>query len=155
MLSYQDMELVPLYTGDAPASQSDGLRLANATGDFAVFTPGGRKVQILMAGAVVTVDCGGDDAKAEAKFDLRPAAGSDTDRGDGDVGHLKFADTAGGKVIYDDSAVNQVIEPGAEVVFEITQIAAGANAAGQARPFLLVRPVPEEPVNLDNMVKTE
>ncbi|MFW5874793.1 MAG: hypothetical protein ACOCUC_01020 [bacterium] len=155
MLSYQDIQLDALYLEDGPDTDADGIDCDQGAKDVAIFNPGGQKVQVLMAGVVVTEDCGGDTTKPIFKFDKRPTAGSDTDRGDGDVGELDLGSTEAGKVMYDRSKEGVVIEPGEEVVFELTQRADGDNSSGHVRPFLLVRPVPEEPVNLDNMVESE
>lgn len=155
MLSYQDIQLDALYLVDGPDTEATGIDCDQSAKDVAVFSPGGQKVQVLMAGAVVTETCGGDDSKPVFKFDKRPTAGSDDDRGDGDVGELNLETTEAGKVMYDRSKEGTVILPGQEVVLELTQRADGSGAAGHVRPFLLVRPVPEEPVNLDNMVESE
>jgi hypothetical protein len=154
MLNYQVMELVPLYLDDGPETEALGVDCDQAVGDFAVFSPGGQKMEVLMAGVTVTEVCAGTDSTPVFKFDKRPTAGSDTDRGDGDIGEITLGTTAAGKVMYDRSGAGEIIEPGEEVVFEMTTRAETA-ASGHVRPFLLVRPISEEPVNLDNMVESD
>lgn len=130
-----------------------GLDMDQATGDKGYFIIPFR-CQIVLAGAVVTETCAGGDTTPIVKFDKRPTAGSDTDRGDGDVATLALSTTAAGKVMYDLDAVGDVLEPGNEVVVELTQAAAGASLAGHIRPFLLVEYLPETLANLDDMVET-
>jgi hypothetical protein len=155
MLSNYDVQLDPLYLDDYADTEALGVDCDQAAADFAVFNPGLQKVEVIRAGAVVTETCAGETTTPIFKFDKRPTAGSDTDRGDGDIGYLDLDTTAAGKVIYDESGQGEIIEPGEEVVFEMTQRADGTGAAGHVRPFLLVRPVPEEPGNISSMVETD
>lgn len=154
MLSYYDIQLDALYLDDGPDTEALGVDCDQVVADFVVFNPGLQKVEVLRAGAVVTEACAGATSTPIFKFDKRPTAGSDTGRGDGDVGTLTLGTTAAGKVMYTRPPDRVALEPGEEVVFEMTQRADGAGAAGHVRPFLLVRPVPEEPGNLSSMVES-
>ena len=153
MLSYQTMELIPLYINEDPATadSKEGIRLAQTAADDVVFVVP-TKCELLMVAALVTVTCAGGDATPEFKFSIRPTGGSDTDRVDAGAGHLKLGTTAAGKVMYSREKEGTILEPGQEVVCHHIA-AAGTGAAGQARPFMLVRPLSEEPVNMDAMVE--
>jgi hypothetical protein len=113
------------------------------------------RCQVILAGAVVTETCGGETTTPVVDFDKRPTAGSDTDRGAADIGHLILSTTAAGKIMYDEAARGTVLEPGEEVVFELAVAATGTGGeAGHVRPFLLVQQVPEVLGNLSDMVET-
>lgn len=154
MLSNQIMELPAHYLDDGPDTEATGIDADQATGDFAFFFGGGVAMEVLAAGVVVTEDFGGDTSEGEFKFDKRPTAGSDSDRGDGDIGAINCAGATAGQVIYDKSAEGTELVPGNEVMFEMTQRSEGTSSAGHVRPFLLVKYKPELPVNLDNMEAT-
>src|SRR6056297_3348309 len=154
MLSNQIMELPALYLDDGPDTEANGIDADQSVGDFAFFFAAGVALEVLAAGVLVTEDFGGDTSEGEFKFDKRPTAGSDTDRGDGDIGTINCAGAKAGQVIYDESAVGQELVPGNEVMFEMTQRSDGNNSAGHVRPFMLVRYKPELPDNLGNMEKT-
>lgn len=109
------------------------------------------KCEIIEVGAVVTETCAGSSATPEMSFDLRPTAGSDTNRSE--IGLLKFGTLAAGKVMYDKAPRGTILYPGQEIVAEVKTQAAG-SAAGHARPYVLVKPLDETKVNLGNMVET-
>jgi len=83
------------------------------------------------------------------KFDKRPTYASDTGRGDGDVEvvNLKTSMVAG-DVAFSDASANVALEPGEQVVVEVTDASAAVTLA---RAWLLVREVPETPANMTNM----
>ncbi len=92
------------------------------------------------------------------KFDRRPTAGSDTSRGDGDVGTLTIGATrAQGYAVYeatdykDDGTGSWVasLDEGDQVVVEVTT---ASSANGQGIPWLLVEVNPEQPANNSMMV---
>jgi len=139
-----------LYSGYADAQ---GIDMDGATGDKAFFQIPFR-CQVVLAGVVVTEVCAGSSTTPVVKFDLRPTAGSDTDRGDGDIANLVLSTTAAGKVMYDEDAVGDVLEPGEEVVVELATAAVGGSPTGHVRPFLLVEYLPETLANLSDMVET-
>ena len=95
---------------------------------------------------------------AVVKFDRRPTAGSDTDRGDGDVGTITIPTTAAaGKAYYEktdfvDAATGdwvQDLDEGEQVVVQVTT---AATSAGAGIPWLLVELNPEMPANNTAMV---
>jgi len=115
------------------------------------------KCEVFLAGAVVTEVCCGADTTPIVDFDLRPTAGSDSDRGAADIGHLILGTSAAGAVMYDEAAKGTVLEPGMEVVFELKTAAADAGGGlqtGHVLPFLLVKVIPEVIGNLADMVET-
>ena len=89
-------------------------------------------------------------ATGQVKLDKRPTAGSDTGRGDGDVSiiNLTTAHTQG-KVVYQN--VNVTVNPGQEVVVEVTDI---TGAGDTADCVLWVEPVWSQPTNVAAMVLT-
>jgi hypothetical protein len=136
------------------ATDAQGLDLDQAPADLAYFIAPFR-CEVLLAGAVVTETCAGSTTTPVVKFDKRASAGNDSPtRGDGDIAELKFLTTANGKVIYDKVAVGTVLEPGQEVVVELTIRAVGGSPAGHCRPFLLVGYLPETSANLTNAIET-
>jgi hypothetical protein len=112
------------------------------------------KCEVFLAGAVVTETCAGGTSTPEVDFDLRPTAGSETDRGAADIAHLVLSTTAAGKVMYDRAAVGTVLTPGEEVMVELKVAAVGTSKAGHVKPFLLVKQIPEVLGNLADMVET-
>ena len=112
------------------------------------------KCQVVRAQLNITETCAGGDATPVTKFDLRPTLGSSSSRGDGDIANFVMGTTAQGKVLYDEAAIGTVLEPGDEVVVEVTTRAAGAGAAGHFRPDLLVQVIPETKANMADMVVT-
>jgi hypothetical protein len=83
------------------------------------------------------------------KFDKRPTHGSDTDRGDGDVAVLTIPNsTAGGIVLYKDG-LNVLINPGEQVVAEVTDATAASDTG---TVIIYVEPVWERPGNNTSML---
>lgn len=130
-----------------------GIDMDATPADMGVFVIPFR-CQVVLAGAVVTEVCAGSSTTPVVKFDKRPTAGSDTDRGDGDVASLALATTAAGKVMYDLVAIGDVLEPGEEIVVQLVTAATGGSPTGHIRPFLLVEYVPETLANLSDMTET-
>ena len=110
------------------------------------------RCQVVLAGLVVTEVCAGT-ATPVVDFDLRPTAGSDTDRGAADIAHFVMSTTAAGKVMYDEAAVGTELLPGEEVIIEIKTRPTG-SATGHFVPFLLVEYLPETKANLSDMTET-
>lgn len=129
-----------------------GVDMDQAAGDVGSFIVP-FKCEVFMAGGVVTEVCAGSSTTPVVKFDLRPTAGSDTARGDGDIANLVLSTTAAGKVMYDRAAVGTILEPGQEVMIELTTAAVG-SPTGHIKPFLLVKQLPEVFGNLSDLVET-
>lgn len=110
------------------------------------------KCEVFLAGLVVTETCAGTTTPV-VDFDKRPTAGSDTDRGAADIAHFVLSTTAAGKVMYDEVGKGTVLEPGQEVVVQLTT-AAATGPAGHVKPFLLVNYLPETFANMTDMVET-
>ncbi|MDD4339212.1 MAG: hypothetical protein PHV00_05980 [Syntrophales bacterium] len=110
------------------------------------------RCQVVLAGLIITETCAGS-TQGQVDFDLRPTAGSDSDRGAADIAHFLMGTTAAGKVLYDEVAVGTVLEPGEEVVCEI-KVQPVTGPAGHFRPFLLVEYLPETLANLSDMTET-
>lgn len=90
-------------------------------------------------------------AAGVVKFDKRPTAGSDTGRGDGDVAIINLATSHdGGEVVYKDG-LNVILNPGQEVVAEVTD---ATGASDTAEVIIYVEPVWENPDNISAMVET-
>lgn len=106
--------------------------------------------------AAIVVTEGIAPGTPEIKFDKRPTAGSDTARGDGDIGDINLG-VAGvsdvGDVAYDLVARGTTLEPGQEVVVQIVTAVAGGGT-GTVWPQLVVRATPETFANLSNMQET-
>ena len=154
MLSNQLVFLNPLYLDDSPDVEPLGIDCAQAGGDFAVFVIPD-KLELIRVQALVTENCAGATTTPIVKFDIRPVAGSDAGRGDGDGGTLKLATTTAGHVVYDDAKEGAILYPGQEVVVELAQAASGTGASGHFRPALVCKSVPELPVNMANMTRTD
>jgi hypothetical protein len=129
-----------------------GIDMDQVAGDMGTFIVPFR-CEVFLAGAVVTEVCAGSVTTPVVDFDLRPTAGSDTDRSEAAIAHLVLATTARGKTIYDRVAKGTVLEPGEEVVVELKVVAAG-TPTGHIKPFLLVKCLPEVPGNLAALVET-
>lgn len=86
------------------------------------------------------------------KLDKRPAAGSDTSRGDGDVAVMNYTAAGGvaGQVIYK-NGLDVEIKPGEEVVAQITD---ATPTSGSAHIILYVEPRWETPANESDMTAT-
>lgn len=145
-------QIIPLIGGGAAgAAQSLG-----AATDIHVFTIP-FKCRPLRVGFTLTTTISGGVAPI-VKFDRRPTAGSDTSRGDGDVGTLTFSATgAAGKAYYENTDYKadgtgewvETLDEGEQVVVQVST-ASAANGAGI--PWMLVEPVPERPANNSAMV---
>lgn len=82
------------------------------------------------------------------KFDKRPTFGSDSGRGDGDVGVLNLTTAhTQGKVVYKEVDVR--IVPGEEVVAQVTDV---TGASDTADVVIYVQPDWERPANVTAMV---
>jgi hypothetical protein len=138
------------YNGVIDYDDAAGVDLDQSPADVGHFIVP-MKCEIIEVGAVVTETCVGSSATPEMSFDLRPAAGSDTNRSE--IGLLKFLTAAQGKVVYDKAPKGTILYPGQEIVAEVKTQAVG-SAAGHARPYVLVKPLDETKANLANMVET-
>jgi hypothetical protein len=121
----------------------------NSTGDKWIFTIP-FKCEVTRVACVVE----GTSANATAaviKFDKRPTAGSDTGRGDGDVGVLSKTASVSqqGKMLYEDPTSRVTLDEGDQVVVEVTTADGAANAMC---PILYIREVPEVAGNNAAMV---
>lgn len=112
------------------------------------------KCEVVRAQVTVTEVCAGSSTTPVVDFDLRPTAGSDASRGAADLGHLVLSTTAAGKTMYDLVGAGELLEPGMEVVCQLTTAASGGSPTGHFYPVLIVKPVPEELANLTDMVET-
>lgn len=131
---------IPLTTGTATLDLT-------STGDKARWSPGFKKARI--RGIGIAINAAPGDAGV-VKFDKRPTFGSDTNRGDGDVEIINLATThAAGAIIY--TRCNVQVNPGQEVVMEVTDASANVNAA---KCSLLVEYDEEQPANISAMVET-
>lgn len=113
----------------------------NSTGDKMTFTPGA-PVNIIRWGVIADslIDVG---VGMTIKADFRPTAGSDTGRGDGDVGDITVtADIAQGKGAYTEEVATPAtpavpakfeVDPGEQVVFQVTD---AADTAGTGHIFV-------------------
>lgn len=128
---------------------AQGIELEQAAKDVGSFIIPYR-CEVFLAGVVVCETCVGA-ATPVVDFDKRPTAGDDTSRGSADIAHLVLGLTAAGKVMYDRVAKGVVLEPGEEVVVQLTT---AATTAGHCKPFLLVKQIPEVLANLSDMVET-
>lgn len=128
-----------------------GVDLDQTAADVAlIFIP--FRCHVRFAGLTITETCAGT-TPGVVKMDLRPTAGSDTARGDGDIANFAMATTAAGKLLYDLVAVGTILYPGQQVVVEIaTQPVTGP--AGHFYPHLVVEPADEVWANLANAVAT-
>ena len=145
-------QIVPLIGGGAAgAAQSLG-----SAADIHIFTIPFRCKPIRVGFTLTTTVSGG--VAPVVKFDKRPTAGSDTDRGDGDVGTLTFSATgAAGKAYYENTDYKEdgtgswvgTLNEGDQVVVQVST-ASGGNGAGI--PWLLVEPELERPANNSAMV---
>jgi len=119
----------------------------NSTGDKMTFTPAS-PVNIvrwgIIADALIDVGVG-----MTIKADHRPTAGSDTGRGDGDVGDITVtADIAAGKGAYTEEIGTPAataaqakfeVDPGEQVVFQVTD---AADTAGTGHIFVEYELIP-------------
>lgn len=120
---------------------AEGIDLNQAAADVAIFDVSVNGV-IKFAALMITDGVQSDTTDGVIKFDIRPTAGSDTDRGDGDAGVITVPDgTAAGAVIYDESAKGQRVNAGEQIVVQYATAAADASAvAGHFIPILFIDP---------------
>jgi hypothetical protein len=117
------------------------------TGDKARFTCGPQPIVVRRISLALSAQPG--DAGV-VKFDKRVTFGSDSGRGDGDVGVLNLlasAVHAAGKVVYKD--VNVKINPGEEIMVEVTDASAALTGAVA---HIFYEPSPEQAANIPAMV---
>lgn len=138
---------------DVDYDDAVGIDCDQTAGDVATFSVP-FPCEVFEAGLTVKETCGGASTTPAVKFDKRPTAGSDTNRGDGDVASFALSTTEAGKVMYDIAGQGVALEPGNEVVVQLTVQATGSGAAGHFIPYLLVKYNPETRANLTNMVET-
>jgi len=112
------------------------------------------KCEVFRAAIAVTEVFAGADSTPVVDFDSRPTLGSDTDRGAADVGHIVGGTAAAGKIMYDDGGRGTQLEPGEEVVVQLTTASVGTGKTGHFLPILLVIPLPETDANLANLSET-
>lgn len=116
-----------------------------STGDKARYAPG--LSPVIVRGVVIQLNAIPGDAGV-VKGDKRPTFGSDTSRGDGDVFVLNMTTShAAGNSVYK-MGLNATLNPGQELVIEVTDASAAVNAA---KITLLVEPSPEQPANITAM----
>ncbi|WP_028316699.1 hypothetical protein [Desulfatibacillum aliphaticivorans] len=130
-----------------------GVDLDQSPADVAVVAIN-QNCTLMEVGMLVTETCGGATSTPVVKFDKRPTAGSDSGRGDGDLGVLNLSTTSAGKVMYDHAGRGTRLEAGEEIVVQLTTMADGTGAAGHGRPYVKVRRSDEMPANMANMVET-
>lgn len=137
--------------GAAGAAQS----LTSAT-DIHTFTIPFKCIPI-RAGFTLTTTVS-SSVSAVVKFDRRPTAGSDTNRGDGDVGAITIPTTAAaGKAYYEntdyvDAGTGEWVNALNEGDQVVVQVATASDSAGAGIPWLLVEINPEMPANNSQMV---
>lgn len=132
---------------EVPMTNAAATLDLTSTGDKARWSPG--LSPMIVRGVVVQLNAQPGDVGV-LKGDKRPTFGSDTSRGDGDVFTLNLlasAVHAAGKSVYK-MGLNVTINPGQEVVVEMTDASAAVNAA---KVTLLVEPSPEQPANITAM----
>lgn len=121
------------YSNNPKQKETATLADASATGDKLTFTPA-VPVEVLEIGIIVTtalVDAAGG---LVLKADLRPTAGSDSGRGDGDVGVMTLtsaqANKVAGKVVRSRFTSPYKVIPGQQVVLDLTTaVDSGAGIA--------------------------
>lgn len=115
------------------------------TGDKATWSP--QLLPVIVRGVAIQLNAAPGDAGV-VKLDKRVTATSDTGRGDGDVAVVNLATThAQGNVVYK-MGLNVQVDPGQEVVVDVTDASASVTAA---KVTLLVEPKPEQPANITAM----
>lgn len=129
----------------------EGIDLDQAAADVSRFVVP-FKCEVFLAALAITEVCAGT-TPGVVKMDKRPTLGSDTSRGNGDIGEFAMGTTAAGKLLYDLAGRGTILYPGDEVVVEITTRPV-TGASGHFIPKLLVKPIPEMLANLTDMVET-
>lgn len=121
--------------------------LASAT-DIGDWAPGYVPHKIVSAAIVFTTAV---DATGATAIDKRPTAGSDSSRTALDT--INYTTTLGaqGLIVYWEPASEVIINPGEEIVFEVTD---ATPSAGNGHLVLLVEPVWEQPANNSDMSET-
>lgn len=152
-MEFNEAVLSPQYFVDGVDADTLGVDLDQSPADIARFAPA-MKFRVKYVACVVTETSAGDTTTGVVKFDKRPTAGSDTSRGDGDIGHIKVLTTAAGKCLFDRAGHGEVIEPGEEVIFQLVTQATGTGAAGHVIPFIVGSYMPQRPESGTNMVET-
>ena len=128
-----------------------GIDMDQTAGDMGSFIVP-FKCEVCLAG-LMTTEVHAGTTPGVLDFDKRPTAGSDASRGAADVAHFMLGTTATGKVLYDEVGKGVTLEPGQEVVVQLTtQPVTGPS--GHVMPFLLVKYIPETPANMSGMVET-
>jgi hypothetical protein len=121
----------------------------DSTGDKGDWAPGFFPVEIIAVFAIITNTIG---ATGVIKFDKRPTAGSDSSRGDGDIGILNLATTHdAGEVVYYELTSRIKVSPGEEIVVEVTDAAAASDTAHLGIVYV---PAWEVPANNTDMIAT-
>jgi hypothetical protein len=122
-----------------------------STGDKGTFAPGMVPHHIRAVACVMTQV---PSTAAVLKIDKRPNAGSDTGRGDGDLGVINFATShTAGTVVYLDG-LNHLLRPGEEAVARVSTAAGGATPTGRCHIIFYVEPHWELPANVAAMKRT-
>lgn len=86
-------------------------------------------IRVIRVGALITTAIDSTGADPVVKFDRRITTGSDTGRGDGDVGAVTIPDdTAAGKYVWSD-AIKIDLDVGDQVVPQVTTAATTAGGA--------------------------
>jgi hypothetical protein len=126
------------------ARRADLNSAADVTGG--TWAPAFQPMYVVGVAAIIDNDIG---AAGVVKFDKRPTFGSDSGRGDGDVGVLNLTTAhLQGMVVY--KRVTPIkISPGEEVVAQVTDVAAASDTADLV---LLLSPSPDHPANMPDMV---
>ena len=122
----------------------------NAAADKATFImPMFRTILYQVGVLCTTADAGG----ATVKFDRRILAGSDTGRGDGDAGVVVIpAADRSGKFLIDTAFRGLAIQPGDQIVMEVTAEGVSANAFAFGAVWLQYDP--EVVGNLGDVIET-
>lgn len=122
----------------------------NATGDKATINAPMFKTILYQVGVLcTTTDAGG----ATVKFDRRILAGSDTGRGDGDAGVVTIpASNQQGKFLVDTAFRGLIIQPGDQIIMEVT--AEGVSASAFAFGAVWLQYLPENIGNLSDVTET-
>jgi hypothetical protein len=122
------------YSNNPIQKETATLSDASATGDKLTFTPA-KAVEVVGFGIIVTTALADAADGLVLKADIRPTAGSDSSRGDGDAGTLTLTQAqadgkAAGKVVRCRPTSHAVVYPGQQVVLDLTTaVDSGAGIA--------------------------
>ncbi len=110
-------------------------------------------ITVIRVGALITEVVATDNTDGVVRFDRRVLYGSDTGRGDGDVGEITIPDTtAVGKTVVD-AGVTIDLEPGDQVVPQVTTAGVDAGTeTGEMLYFVEYFVRDESDVNLGDVV---